>query len=708
MKKAEIRSADATPAVSALSHKMKRAGSRNCLCGVECFTLAWTAGLLTAFLYDLRIFLLLLAAGILAALRLTNKERLLLILGAVLGAAVWFRYDAAVRQPMLALDGKKVICTGKITNTRMLSQDRAVYTLHTSLNSHRISIDWYADADTPPLEIGQIVTLDAELTRIPEDYRWHTAEYQAGMGKYLRIYRAELTDSEPADGFSLARLLHNYRQRITQQILAAMPEAEAGLLCAMLFGDKLMLPEDTAAAFRSAGIGHITVVSGLHLVFFCSVLAWLLRHLHLPAKWVCLLHIPAILLFILLADPSVSEARAAVMLMLSQSAALFGRKSDTLRSLCIAMFLCTITAPYVIGSVSFWLSVSGVFGIGVFAPYMTKNVTGSRLKKDFLSLCCVSAAIFPASVLLCGQSSLLAPVCNLLILPLCIAVIYFGFSLLLTGGLTGFLLPFAGILCRLIRIAAEFAARLPFSQAVISNSVVLTVIVLGCLFLLYLLFTGMPPKQLAAAMLGTAVLFAGLSLSSRILARQELRIAVLGGDKQAVLVISAEGQTIIADLTDTPRNAQYAARYLGDCGIRRTDILLLNGMRSMAGYQAELDDIQTEKVLLRNAGAWRADSVLCGKTPVFCNTKTVTLTEGVFSMRIADDITDLQWNGQHICICNASAEPDPDADTVIRYGDAPECSVQYNSISYSGNNFLLRFSADGGRKITSLYGKRGV
>lgn len=701
MKFTETLQANVLPAVSALPHKTKRAGSRTCLCGVECFTLAWISGLLTAFLFDFRVLLLLLVAGIFVMLRLTGKERLLLILGALLGAAVWLRYDAAVRQPLLSLDGKQVLCTGKITNARTLQQDRAVYTLRTALNGRRISIDWYADADIQPLQIGEIVTLDAELTRIRTDYRYHTAQYQAGLGKYLRIYNAKLIDFEPASNFSLARVLHQYRQRITKQILAAIPEAEAGLLCAMLFGDKLMLPEDTAAAFHAAGIGHITVVSGLHLVFFCSVLAWIFRHLQIPEKWICLLHIPAILLFILLADPSISEARAAIMLMLSQSAALFGRKSDTLRSLCIAMFLCTISTPYVIGSASFWLSVSGVFGIGVLAPYMTKNMGGSRLKKDFLSLCCVSAAIFPASILLCGQSSLLAPICNLLILPLCIAVIYFGFSLLLTGGLTGFLLPVIGMLCRLIRLAAGFAARVPFSHIVIRDQTLLLIIVLSSLFLLYLMFAGIPPKQLAAALLGTAILISGLTLALRIQARNELRIAVLGGSQQTVLVISAEGRTIVADLTDAPRNAQYAAQYLENNGIAKADILLLNGMRAAAGYQAALHGIETDTIILRNSKAWRKDSRLCGKTPIFYDTEPISFSEGIFSLMITNDIADVQWGTQHICICSASGEPDSDAAAVIRYGDAPEYEITVNNRIYRGNNLLLRIAPDGGSKIIS-------
>ena len=696
MKNTETRQANASPVVSGVSHQMKRAGSRTCLRGVECFTLAWTAGLLAAFLFDIRIALFLAAAGIFVMLRLTAKERMLLLLGAILGAVLWFTYDAAVRRPLLALDGKQVICTGKVTDIRVLSGDRAVYTLRTTLSGHRVSLDWYAEAGTAPQEIGSVVALDAALTRIQPDYRYHTAEYQAGKGRYLRIYRAKLLRTEDAPVFYPPRLLHAYRQYITGRITAAMPEADAGLLCAMLFGDKRMLPDDTADAFRAAGLAHVTVVSGLHLVFFCSVLAWILRRMQASARFVCLAHIPAILLFIVLADPSISEVRAAVMLMLSQSAVLFGRRSDTLSSICIAMFLCTVTAPYVIGSVSFWLSVSGVFGIGVLAPYLTKHVQGSRLKKDFLSLCCVSAAIFPASVLLCGESSLLAPVSNLLILPLCVGVICFGFSLLLTGGLTGFLLPAAGLFCRLIRISAAFAARLPFSHIVTGESAFRMMLIFASALLLYLMFAGIPQKPLAAAMLWTAVLLAGFPVLLRLRTMHELRIAVLGGSKERTLVVSVSGETFVADLTDAPHNAQYAARFLDDYGLS-ADVLILSGMRAAAGYDAAL---APGRVMLRHAESWREDSRICGTEPVFCDAGAVTLSGDDFTLSISDETAAVQWGAQQIIICKEDETPPADADAVIRYGDAAGYTVIMNGRESHGENLLLRFAKDGGAAVS--------
>ena len=112
--------------------------------------------------------------------------------------------------------------------------------------------------------------------------------------------------------------------------------------------------------------------------------------------------------------------------------------------------------------------MSGVLGIGVIAPYMTAELKCSAQKRTFLQLCCVSAAVFPASVLLCGESSLLGPVCNLLILPVCTAALMLGFAVLFSGGFFAFLLPAAGMLCRFVRFLTGLAGRLPFSHLTVS------------------------------------------------------------------------------------------------------------------------------------------------------------------------------------------------------------------------------------------------
>ena len=680
----------------------QQAGSSACLHAVECFTLAWIAGLLAAFLHEARYALLLGLFGLLAALRLKNRERLCLILGAVLGAVCWFRYDLAVKQPLCALDGQTVLCTGTVTDAEPLQSGRMIYSLRTELAGRRVSIDWYADADVRPLQIGDSVTLEAALTRIQPDYRYHTVTYEAGFGKYLRIYRGTLTEAAPKQGFSLRRVLHDYRARMTARIRAMLPQEEASLLCAMIFGEKSGLAYETAEDLNQIGIGHIAAVSGLHLIFFCGILGWLLHRLQCPAKLHCLLHIPAAALFILLVDPSVSVYRAAVMVMLSQSAALFGRRGDTLRALCIAAFCCTVLTPYVIGSASFWLSVSGVFGIGVLAPFMTKHLHCGRAAKDFLGLCCVSAAVFPASVLLCGESSLLAPIANLLLLPLCTAALCIGFLLLLTGGLTAFLLPLAGMLCRFVLFAARLLAALPFSHTAQHSAPLRIAVILLTGMLLLLCIRRVRPRTLAASFLGAAVLLSSLSAAVTAQDASQLRIAVLGGKKQAALVISLHGSTVIADLSDDPRNAQYVRRFLRDSGTMSVDALLLSGRKSAAAYQKMLAGRKVGAVMLQNGNAWREDITVCGKPAIFSGDAPVSAQCGDAVLLFGADKTQITWNRMQIAVCPEDAETEA-AEAVICWGGA-ECKILLPAAhaETAGSNLLLCLTKDGRGSVTPL------
>ncbi|MBR4200038.1 MAG: ComEC/Rec2 family competence protein [Oscillospiraceae bacterium] len=680
----------------------QQAGSGACLHGVECFTFAWIAGLLAAFLHELPYALLLGLFGLLAALRLSKRERLYLILGAVLGAACWLRYDFTVRQPLCNMDGIAVRCTGVITDTALSQRSGMIYTLQTELAGKRASVDWYAAEDTPLLQIGDRVTLDAVLTRIQPDYRFRTAAYESGRGRYLRIYEGRLTDSAQDSGFSLRRVLHSYRQRIRQCIVRAVPQEEAALLCTMIFGEKTELAYETAENLNHIGIGHITAVSGLHLVFFCGILNWLLRRLHCAARTICLLHIPAIALFIMLVDPSVSVYRAAVMVMLSQSAALFGRRGDPLRALCIAAFCCTVLTPYVIGSVSFWLSVSGVFGIAVLAPFLTKDLQCGRTAKGFLGLCCVSAAVFPASLLLCGESSLLAPIANLLLLPLCTAALCIGFLLLLTGGLTAFLLPAAGMICRFVLAAAKLLDSLPFSHTTQHSAPVRLAVILLTGWLLLLFIRKVSPRTAAGAVLAAAVLLSVLSVFDAVQDAAQLRVAVLGGKKQAVLVLSVQGSTVIADLTDDPRNAQYVRRYLRDAGIVSVDALLLSGMKSAASYQTMLSGRTVGAVIMQNGTAWRNDASLCDKPVIFAGDAPVSAQCGNALLLCGQDGTQIKWQNMQLAVLPEQAAA-TSAEAVIRYGGA-ECTAAFPAAgeTESGSNFLLRLTKDGRGSVTPL------
>ncbi len=693
-----------TGQAGAASHKQHqlKADSNVCLYAPDCFLLAWCAGLLSAFLSaEAAAAALLCLCGICLFRRMRPRGILAAAMGLVLGIGVWHLYVRQTVQPLCAMDGQSIRCTGTVTGISAAADGRPVYTLRTSLSGHRAAVDWYAPADSTLLRHGDCITLQAELTRISSDYRFHTAQTQAGHGKYLRIYRAEIVEITQKRGVSITHAIYEYRTAITERIRKMLPDDEGGLLCAMLFGDKSALDGETSDALYRTGIGHITAVSGLHLVFFCTAVTWILRRMRCSAKFIFLMHIPAVVLFILLADASVSVYRAALMLLLARSAPLFGRQTDALRSLALAMFLCTAAAPYIIGSASFWLSVSGVLGIGVLAPHLTRNIKSTNLR-EFLSLCTVSAAVTPASVLLFGESSLLSPVCNLIVLPLCTAALCLGFIVLLTGGMSAFLFVPAGILCRAVILLTKTLSLLPFSHFRLTEPFIRYTVAAAAIVLLLMLAAGKTPRAVTLTALACAIAVTFTAAAFAASANSKLQIAVLGSEKDAAAVISANGSNLILDLSGGRNNAQYVQRWLTDCGIESAD-LLLAAPDNAAAYQAELRGISILHVTVYSDALWRSEPRICGCTPL-CTAEPVLLDTGNLTVNWYGDTTDIKWHGRVISLRPADS-PACDAGYVIRWGGLPDAADNTPYVivpAQTGSNFLFTLPQSGDAKIRFL------
>lgn len=628
--------------------------------GAECFSAAWTAGLLAAFaFYDNGVFpaiitlVCLALTAVFAALRCTAKQILVSLLGVLLACTSWTIYNGMVRQPLLALDGDSVICSAKITDLRYYSMNTIRYTLRMNVDGIHTEADWYAGEEIPRFQIGDELTMNATFSCISDDFRYHSAQYAAGQGKYLRVAKVEDIIITKQNGFSIKRSLRKYRENITARIRAALSSDEAGLLLAMLFGDKNCLSDESSAALYQTGIGHVTAVSGLHLVFFCTLLTALLRRLRCSARVRFVSVILASALFSIMVDSAVSVYRAALMLLLAQSAELFGRRADTLRSLCIAVLCCTVFTPYVIGSASFWLSVSGVLGVGVIAPWMTRIIRLPRknskiyplasVGKKLLGLLCVSVAVFPASVILCGESSLLSPIGNLVILPFAIIALYLGLVFACTGGVLTFLLPAAGFFSRLATTLAKMLAKLPYSHIQIGAEPIK--ITLFCCAVFVLLTACITRHRLTTAF---SVVLCGMILSIQLafeqyIANNQLRIAIVGKEKYSAAIIMVDGHTAVLDDSTRSVSASYVHIYLENNAVSSFDTLFCRS-QTIAAYHMAFTDIGS--IYMPDSTYLRNNQSICGSVPISCGTNLPIFQTSRAECSISDGILHINWMGQ--------------------------------------------------------------
>lgn len=154
------------------------------------------------------------------------------------------------------------------------------------------------------------------------------------------------------------------------QHLAATP---AGVLRALIIGDKSRLDPELRTAFQRVGAAHVLAISGLHVGIVAAVAYavcwWLLaRSRYVLIAWsvpklAAAGSLPLVLLYAGLAGGRVSTWRAVVMVCVFLTAVLLDQRNEMFRSLALAALLISTLWPGAVFDASFQLSFMAVLGI---------------------------------------------------------------------------------------------------------------------------------------------------------------------------------------------------------------------------------------------------------------------------------------------------------------------------------------------------------
>ncbi len=682
---------------------------------VECFVLSHIGGLLlcalchkgtlSGALTALGLGLLILTV-VFVLCRYSKKRMLACLLGGMTAMGIWNSHTFFYAKPLMALDGQTVQINGVITDCTPYDGGAVRYSVRFWAEGLPATAYWYAanaDAEAIPV-IGDTVNGTATLAA-------NDSEYAAARNVFLQLRSADLQKGDPSPLYCVKRWVRQYRDACAARIRQHMPKEHAALMLGMLFGDERDLSSDTAAALYRTGIGHVLAVSGLHLVFFCTALTYILRKLRLNIRWILCGNVAAMLLFVIMVDAAVSVTRAAVMLLLGLAAPVFGRRKDAGRSLCIAMLLCTLPAPYVIRSASFWLSVSGVFGLTILAPYMqrqsaeedTDNSRWRRIRRKLSPMIWVWIAVLPGAVLLCGETSLLSVVSNLVLLPLCTVILGLGLLSVLLGGAGVLLLPAANGLCSIVLALADVLAKLPYSSvSVVHESTRLLLLLAVILLLLLRLAHYADPKRIQIGMLcAGGVLLLQMS-ALRLLENRELLVAVLGDTQAPVIICIADDAVVLIDQSGDSDHAVQAAEFLEARGRSRVTALVLQDLHNAAAYTDALRGMRVDHVYLGENAGLREDLLLCGCVPVVYGDAALTCTADRLSVEMRETAYLLQWKEMTIPLLaedTSWAEPD---SVVIRFGDAIAVTDAHAAETLFAADTLLRFRKTGTWTAESL------
>ncbi len=291
-----------------------------------------------------------------------------------------------------------------------------------------VRLSWYRDA--PALRAGEYWHLTARL-KLPHgfanpggfDYeRWlfqqgiKATGYVRGTGENLRL------DAGPG-----IYIIARWRQRLRERIREILPGSTGGTLVqALVLGDRSGLGPEQWEVLTRTGTNHLIAISGLHVGMVATFLFFLSRRVwSRSARLTLLLAAPragaiaalaGAVAYSALAGFAVSTQRALVMLAVVLGAVLFSRTVRPASGIVLALVGVLILDPQAMLAYGFWLSFGAVAVL--LAAFGQRLGRGRSWGNWGRAQWVVALGLLPLLLLLFGRASVIAPLVNLVAVPL--------------------------------------------------------------------------------------------------------------------------------------------------------------------------------------------------------------------------------------------------------------------------------------------------
>jgi competence protein ComEC len=255
--------------------------------------------------------------------------------------------------------------------------------LHTVRGGLRLSFTAHPE-DAPPLDLhaGDEVAVLTEAKR-PKvfkdegafDRRAYLAEQNIDLVAKLRAPELleRIASPAPTVGTILARIRRRLRDEI-DELFAGAPQA-AGVLRAMLLGDRSFVDRAEAVDFQKTGVFHVLIVAGLHVGAIAFALCWLGQKLRLRRAWTMLFTLAMLGAYVAVVEQRAPVLRAAMMAAMVVLGGFFFRRLELLNSAAVAALILLAAKPLALRDSSFQLTFVAIGCIaGLALPWLEKRV----------------------------------------------------------------------------------------------------------------------------------------------------------------------------------------------------------------------------------------------------------------------------------------------------------------------------------------------
>jgi competence protein ComEC len=239
------------------------------------------------------------------------------------------------------------------------------------------------------------------------------------------------------------------RHKMRDVIVKNLSPFAAGILNAIILGERQNLPVYVRDVLVKAGTVHIIAISGLHLGIVAFIILLTLKIIKIPRRPRYIFAIFLLIIYCILTGAKTPVVRATVMASILLFAYFFKREINIYNSLSLAALIILAVNPWQLFEVSFQLSFLSVISIVWLSPKI-KSLLPEKLNKiswiRFLtSVFSVSFAAWLGLLpLIAYYFRILSPItilANMIIVPYMTIIVASGFSLALIGILVPSLTP---------------------------------------------------------------------------------------------------------------------------------------------------------------------------------------------------------------------------------------------------------------------------
>ena len=225
--------------------------------------------------------------------------------------------------------------------------------------------------------------------------------------------------------------LFAFKNSFMRSVESTVPSPQSSFLNGMLFGAKSDLPKDIQNEFIVTGVSHIPALSGYNITVIIIFVGFILSRFASRAVSFYL-SVVLVVVFVLATGASPSVIRAACMGIALLFARHIGRQGMAVNALVFAAFVMLLFNPKILRyDVSFQLSFLAVLGLIYISPYFENKLRRIpdflNLKESLIATLSAQIAVLPVILYVFHKVSLIAPLANMLVLPLVPVVMLLGF-----------------------------------------------------------------------------------------------------------------------------------------------------------------------------------------------------------------------------------------------------------------------------------------